>query len=593
MRLRYLHIRNYPPLEDVALCFRKPVLPERECAIRFVVGVNGSGKTHLLQAVAETFLALARQQRPHFPITLAWELGEGERRRTLVFHNPGRHGDEGWWQEEKSIPDMADEETWDKLLAELQTGQSGWEALIREGNWPSKGVGLPKAVLAHTTGCLDPWQWLFHHEPPASDIDIASQADDYDNSGERPAGWSREQELDYQAIQSTEESRAEVARIRKLAEEFSIKEQEQETCLLLDPVLLKFALLAVSLRRAMQDYRQYPTDEAIQIFMQEIRDNPDKEPGLRRLLSQAGWVWPVSLILQLEFNPDAWGEREATQKRRLLQRLYHLSNEVVRDPDPSTQRRLFFDLRAKAPSVPASVRHERAKEKYFSGADAFEYVGDALLQFLGGPDSSPFDGFRRLIELRRQGLLTDIQIAVRKADVDDILMFDELSDGEQVYLGRIALFHLLQGESDALLLLDEPEVHFNDKWKREIVDIIDNVLKERANDVLIATHSSITLTDVFNDEIILFDKHEGRSVPVDVRSTTFGADPSEVMIRLFGVPDSMGERALEWLDAQLDRRWTTNDVTELEVLLERIGPGFHRAELRGILKRLKENVAQD
>src|SRR4029450_4793829 len=126
----------------------------------------------------------------------------------------------------------------------------------------------------------------------------------------------------------------------------------------------------------------------------------------------------------------------------------------------------------------------------------------------------------------------------RKADADDILLFDELSDGEQAYLGRMALFHLLEGESDALLLLDEPEVHFNDNWKREIVDIIDDVLKARANDVLIATHSSIALTDVFNDEIILFQKRDGRSVPIDISSTTFGADPSEVMIRLFGVPDS-------------------------------------------------------
>ena len=156
-----------------------------------------------------------------------------------------------------------------------------------------------------------------------------------------------------------------------------------------------------------------------------------------------------------------------------------------------------------------------------------------------------------------------------------------------------ALFHLLQGESDALLLLDEPEVHFNDKWKREIVDIIDEALKDHANDVLIATHSSITLTDVFNDEIILFRKENGEAKPVELRSSTFGADPSEVMIRLFEVPDSMGKRALEWLDSQLDRDWKKDEIQALESLLKRIGPGFHRSELRGILRRLKGDAAQD
>lgn len=588
MRLRYLHIRNYPPLEDVALCFRAPVLEGRECAIRFAVGVNGSGKTHLLQAVAETFLALARQQRPHFPVTLAWELGEGKGCRTLVFHNPGKGENAAWWQRE-GIIDAANVNQWDKLIDELRNGKKRWEQLIRDGNWPGESVGLPKAVLAYTTGCLDPWHWLFRREPSAAGIDIVSQSEDYDTGIERPVGWSRLRELEYQAAQETQESRAKVQRLRQLADEWAAKELDQDICLLLDPILLKFALLAVSLRQAMRDYRKHATDEAIQAFMQQIRDNPDEEQGLRRLLSQVGWVWPVSVVFQVDFSPDSWGEDGAMQKRSLLQKLFSRASEVVREPEPSTQRRLFFDLKAKSVLAPALTPRKGAIEEYHGD----EYVGDDLLRFLGGPESSSFDSFKLLVDLRRQGLLTDIQIAVRKADVDDILLFDELSDGEQAYLGRMALFHLLEGESDALLLLDEPEVHFNDKWKREIVDIIDSVLKDRANDVLISTHSSITLTDVFNDEIILFDKREGRSVPREIRSTTFGADPSEVMIRLFGVPDSIGERAREWLDEQLERKWTKNDLPKLEDLLKRVGPGFHRSELRGILRGLKVNAAQD
>lgn len=595
MRLRYLHVRNYPPLEDVELLFHRPVLPERECAIRFVVGVNGSGKTHLLQALAETFLAMARKRPPHFPMTLIYELGEGDSNIIVVFDSPGAVVDVGWWNSTHTAAgtDAYTKEEWRNIVAQARAGHEQWEPLIRGGNWPGEGSGLPVAVLAYTTGCRDPWQALFRLEPPAGEIDIRSQAEDYNTAMERPTGWSRKNELDYQAAQNTEESRAELARLRQLAEESAIKEHDQSVCQMLDPVLLKFALLAVSLRQAMLDYREYATDKAIQTFMQQIRDNPDEGQGLRRLLSQVGWVWPVSVVLQVDFSTDSWGRSESMHKRSLLQALYMLCNEVVKEPEPSTQRRLFFDLKAKSVSDPLSILSSSTVEQHFGDVNAYAYVGDALLQFMGGPTSSPFDGLKTLLDLRNEGLLTDIQIAVRKADVEDILMFDELSDGEQVYLGRMALFHLLEGESDALLLLDEPEVHFNDKWKREIVGIIDGVLKDRANDVLIATHSSITLTDVFNDEIILFDKKEGHSVPREIRSTTFGADPSEVMIRLFGVPDSMGERALEWLDAQLDREWTSNDLPELEQLLERVGPGFHRSELRGIVKRLKGNAAQD
>ncbi len=584
MRLRYLHICNYPPLKDVILCFNPPGLKDRKCAIRFVVGVNGSGKTHLLQAVAATFLALARQKRPHFPVALAWELGEGDNRRTLIFQNPIHKKDVFWWQSKEIIPDTADAEYWDILLSDLCTTKplkSGWDPLIQGSNWPGKGVGLPVAVLAYTTGSLESWEWLFHREPSATDVNIVSQSEDYDTSIERPAGWNRKREIDYRASQVMNRNNYELEQLNINTEKHSSKEQEQETCMLLDPILLKFALLAVSLRQAMQDYGRYTTDKSIRAFMKQIRETSSNENGLRRFLSQVGWVWPVSVVIQVDFKLDTWGEREAVQKGDWLKQLYHLANEVVREPEPSTQRRLFFDLKSKF-SRDTSQRNITS-----------EYVGDALIEFLGGSESSPFDVFNRLLDLHRQGLLTDIQMAVRKADVDDILLFDELSDGEQVYLGRMALFHLLEGENDALLLLDEPEVHFNDKWKREIVDIIDDVLKDQMNDVLIATHSSITLTDVFNDEIILFEKREEGSVPIDIQSRTFGADPSEVMIRLFGVPDSIGNRALEWLDAQLDRDWQKSELDELKHLLDRVGPGFHRAELRGILKRLETNAPQD
>ncbi len=589
MRLRYLHIRHYPPLEDVALVFNKQtLLPDRKCAIRFVVGVNGSGKTHLLQALAETFLALARRQAPHFPVTLVYELGEGKRNRLLVFQGQGSGRDAQWWQSTRPVescwPDARNEtwdvDSWRSFVETIPKDDKNWEALIRGGNWPGAGVGLPRTVLAYTTGCLAPWQTLFHTEPDAGDVDIVSQGEGYDISQERPPGWSLRQELEHLARRADEGGVEQAARLKQLSEQAGMRERAQDICHLLDPVLLKFALLAVSLPEAMALFHQVDVEAEQQEVLSFVRDHPETCSGLRRLFSQVAWAWPVSVVFQLAFEPDEWGQKEAAQHTVHLQKLYGAASEVIRAPEPSNERRLFFDLRAPA------------GESADSDAD-FEFVGDALLNFLGGTEAAAFERFKILLELHRSGLLTDIQIAVRKADIPDILLFDELSDGEQVYLGRMALFHLLAGEQDALLLLDEPEVHFNDKWKREIVDIIDEALRGRSNDVLIATHSSITLTDVFNDEIILFRKRDGQAEPVEIRSTTFGADPSEVMIRLFGVPDSMGARALEWLDSQLDRDWKPDDLAELEKLLKAVGPGFHRSELRGIVRRLKDNAAQD
>ena len=73
-----------------------------------------------------------------------------------------------------------------------------------------------------------------------------------------------------------------------------------------------------------------------------------------------------------------------------------------------------------------------------------------------------FDIYRALHQMQQLGLLVDIDIALKKTNLDAVLLYDWLSDGEQEFLGRMALFHLLADQDDALVILDEPETHFND-----------------------------------------------------------------------------------------------------------------------------------
>ena len=88
----------------------------------------------------------------------------------------------------------------------------------------------------------------------------------------------------------------------------------------------------------------------------------------------------------------------------------------------------------------------------------------------------------RLRDWERTGLLEDITLTVKRlhqpesadGEPDDIIVtYDQLSDGEQMLLGRMGLLFLLRGQDGSLLLLDEPETHFNDVWKREIVEMVD------------------------------------------------------------------------------------------------------------------------
>ena len=563
----------------MAITFSAESLLQHQCAIRFVVGVNGSGKTHLQQAIFETFLTLARNESPpfrvpHYPVTLAYDLGRGAERSTLLFHSDEGLSRAYWWKLAEPCAASMTVEEWQALLVRLRSGDAPAEQLITSGGWPSVDPYLPRAVLAYTTGSLNPWQEIARREPDASEVDLVSQSSDYDTTQERPAGWDRDQEQRYQGSQGTEEASARLEALN--AADQALAPRDQERVLLLTPERVKLAFLAAVLNQSVRDLEQSSDEAGFRRTLHAGLEAQDRRPGeappprsasLRNLLTQVGWLWPVSIAWRLDLDLARF-KRERSLTR--LKDLYELATAVVREPEPSRRRTLHIDLRQADGDGPAIAR---------------------LQDFLGGADQHPYQVFLKLLDLQRAGLLGDLDIALRKTEPDDCLLFDELSDGEQMFLFRMALFHLLEGYDDALLLLDEPETHFNDKWKREIVDIIDGVLKDTANDVLISTHSSITLTDVFNDEIILLDKRDGASAVVKIASKTFGADPSEVMVRLFGVPESIGERAAAWLDQQLQRDWQPSDRAELEKLIESIGPGFHRSEFRAILKDIDRNAA--
>src|SRR5262249_24756837 len=134
------------------------------------------------------------------------------------------------------------------------------------------------------------------------------------------------------------------------------------------------------------------------------------------------------------------------------------------------------------------------------------------------------------------------------------LPLEALSDGERMFLGRMVLLYLLRDSRNALVLLDEPETHFNDYWKREIVDIMDKGLNQLASDVVLTTHSSIALTDAFDREITLLKRTEedpDRIPAVYPVPPTFGASSTEVLQEIFQGPRAVGQRASEFLDTVL------------------------------------------
>lgn len=588
MKLRYLHLRDYPPIRDTAVCFSSASPLQKECSIRFVVGLNGSGKSNLLRALAEVFLALSDQQTPHFPVSLIYELGDGilSRRRTIVLDCPGNRREASLWMNEGfQWPAETTEEEFENAIGRFRENAESplheFSPLIAPGEWPTRAttppqIVLPKAVFAYTTGAMPPWESLWKRENTSEGVDLVSQREDYDAGQERPVGWTAEQEA-----RQEEQPKNLPLGDKEPEQQLRATDDLFRRPLLLTPSLLKCALLAVSLPHA--------------LIATAARQQGTEEPStLDKLLKRGGWHAPITVAFRMKFSPGQWS-------RTLIQTAHQwilCAGEAIAEPHPSIVRTLYFDLEG-AFSWQATPGLEDNESLSLCHTQ-----GEALWTLLGGHEVSPFSLFSKLVYLYRSGLFEEVDLRLRREpkrgeqvelDAEDqdlgVLRFEELSDGEQMILGRMALFYLLQGQSDALLLLDEPETHFNDLWKREIVQIIDEAIGQTANDVMIASHSAIVLTDVLNDEIVLMRNGENGAEAFPVPSKTFGADPSELIMRVFGADDSVGQRAQRYIEGLVSQlSGSPDDIQRVRQLIEQLGSGFYRTELRTLLSRWEANA---
>lgn len=591
MRLRYLRVQNVPPLNDVSLRFQQERMLNRAYAIHFVAGVNGSGKTRLLRAITEVFLSLEKRRLPSFPVTIAYELGPSietdttnlENRRLCYLNHPGHGESEArlviFNPTELVNRHNLDEVNWDQLPELIGADDSWSPAILKYASFSEIGSGsdldyfLPSALLVYTSGVTEPWEPLF--DP----IETSTEAlnIELDVEQERPPGWDRIRESLYVAELSGFTDKQRVSPSigttgtlgTLLAGDEDLRTTHWGVFLSSNRLHLatwSLALKQFSLRAGVSQQTEIITDDT----------------HFTSLLSQIGWLSTVTLGIRLNLDSAILDNLLRGQRESLL-RLYQVATFIRSDPTPGTGRLLVFDL-----TKPLEISPDSSLLGFGEGSTAA-----ALLWAFSGESTTALDVFRTLYYWQQIGLVAGVTLTLKKQDVDGLVSYDDLSDGERMYVSRMAVLHLARDEDDALIILDEPETHFNDAWKREIVDVIDGAMQRRTNEILISVHSSIALTDAFNEEIELLRKVNGEISNIPIAMPTFGADPSEIMTKVFEAPDSIGQRALEYLETLLARAWSQEDRATLEYLIQRTGAGFYRSELRTIWRRLTGDVVRD
>ena len=652
MRLHYLHLPHYGPLKKLRCVFQQnTLLPGRHGAVNFVVGVNSTGKSSLLRALYHTFQCLEHDEPPPFPITLAYtktynftpEKPTGTDNLLVIIDCPAGRAAKSriqlWSLGEQTGQAVAsyDADRWDRAIQAMRAGETtepplGFqlEADIPREKWEGNNAvdaAMPCRVVAYTSGDPRPWQRLSEPEFGGSEIEPDwSESAERDN--ERPPCWTPRQErplalsrlvadeiaglLDQfaKAEQPGEEERK---KARELAQDLAkraramVKTDEHRPYVtpastLLEPTDLRLAGVAIGVWHACEELRTRTTAEARDAYLKLLRSSPKLRDGPgARLFNHLNWAWPTHLTLVV--NPAA-EPRDDENLARILS-LHGLAVTVLQQPLDRLQLVIPLGSRGDYRSIgelleKLEFKHSLASD-YAARADTSATGAEAVVR-LFDKDREPWPFFEALKAWRESGwldhaTLTVLRTATRRENgVEDnvVLCLEDFSDGERELLGRTALLFLLKKQFNAFLLLDEPETHFNDAWKREVVDFVDDqLLQTTPCQVLVSTHSAISLTDVFTKEIgiIVPDGEKTELISPDLQ--TFGEDPGELMLRVFGADEAIGRRAAEYLEAKIQQDWTENNRAELEALLRQVGAGFYRSELRAALKKLNDHAASN
>ncbi len=243
----------------------------------------------------------------------------------------------------------------------------------------------------------------------------------------------------------------------------------------------------------------------------------------------------------------------------------------------------------------------------YEAADMADGHGDRVISFLfepcvqGDKDSfavgrlnalydSPMELLSKLVLARNKGIIKEAHIGFQIQNTADLVEENAFSEGEYMLLVRLGLF-LLERERKSrrqcLFLMDEPDVYLNEHWNIDFVSMIHRIYEGEAADheVVIATHSSLMLTDAFPNQLYYFQQRQGQVTCLNIRASTFGGSRNEIMERLFLTDSSVGTYSCRTIERILDE---VDDIEQLERYLKDVGSGYLRLRMLDKIRLLKK-----
>lgn len=191
------------------------------------------------------------------------------------------------------------------------------------------------------------------------------------------------------------------------------------------------------------------------------------------------------------------------------------------------------------------------------------------------------------------------KVFVKKRGIDKAIKYKGLSDGEHQFIQVVGMI-LMMEESGCLFLLDEPDTHYNPLWRSQLVNTINNVVKfktdkkkehHRLQEIVITTHSPFVISDLKQKNVYIVKKENNFVKFIPCHFQTYGASSSIILDEIFGKSDSISAMARQELKSLIGKVKSLNQLSEVaSILNNQFGESVDKFEYYNQLRTIKENL---
>lgn len=171
-----------------------------------------------------------------------------------------------------------------------------------------------------------------------------------------------------------------------------------------------------------------------------------------------------------------------------------------------------------------------------------------LQNIANGLSSDEF--FKMLESTLLSNLLFEIKIRVKVKNVNEILSFSELSEGEQQLLTLLGLLKFTGGK-DTLFLLDEPDTHLNPSWTVDYFKFLEEfTCNKESTQIVLATHHPLAIAELKKEQIRIMWKDEHQNVYSSIpENDPLGMGYAGLLTSdLFGLKSDLDSKTLKLLN---------------------------------------------